>query len=229
MNEEETNAMFEEPFFKHRKINTASLMSFGFASAADGWQYTTSVMGGQLQLHVFIAEDGTVSTKMLDASGEEYSLYKISSAAGAYVGEVRAACSDVLTEISQKCFEPDVFRSAQTRAVIEYMSGRYGDEPEFLWKNYPDTAAIRRNDSRKWYALITSIPRSKLGLSCDEAAEIIDLRLKPELMPETVDKVKYFPGWHMNKKSWYTIILDGSVPTEELFRRIDESYSLAGK
>ena len=42
-----------------------------------------------------------------------------------------------------------------------------------------------------------------------------------------IDKKRYFPGWHMNKKHWYTIILDGSVSTEEICSRIDESYRLA--
>jgi len=39
----------------------------------------------------------------------------------------------------------------------------------------------------------------------------------------------YYPGWHMNKKSWYTIVLNGSVPNDELRERITESYELAGK
>ncbi len=37
----------------------------------------------------------------------------------------------------------------------------------------------------------------------------------------------YYPGWHMNKKNWYTIILDGSVATEDICKHIDESYRLA--
>ena len=37
------------------------------------------------------------------------------------------------------------------------------------------------------------------------------------------------PGHHMNKTHWNTIILDGSVPDEELERLIDHSYSLVVK
>ena len=33
----------------------------------------------------------------------------------------------------------------------------------------------------------------------------------------------------MNKKHWYTILLDDSVPLEEICRRIDRSYLLAVK
>ena len=72
---------------------------------------------------------------------------------------------------------------------------------------------------------------SKYGLDVFEVEilEIIDLRLEKELMEQTIDNVRYFPGWHMNKKNWYTIILDGRIQTEEVCTRIDESYRLAKK
>ena len=34
------------------------------------------------------------------------------------------------------------------------------------------------------------------------------------------------PGYHQNKKHWSTIILDGTVPEEEIKRMIAESYDL---
>lgn len=57
--------------------------------------------------------------------------------------------------------------------------------------------------------------------------EIVDLRGDPELLKRIVDNKRYFPGWHMNKKHWYTIVLDGSVPLEQICRNLDQSYFLA--
>ena len=37
------------------------------------------------------------------------------------------------------------------------------------------------------------------------------------------------PGYHQNKEHWNTIILDGSVPDEEIKRMIAESYDLVVK
>ena len=37
------------------------------------------------------------------------------------------------------------------------------------------------------------------------------------------------PGYHMNKKHWNTVILDGSVSDGEILRMIDNSYSLVVK
>lgn len=34
------------------------------------------------------------------------------------------------------------------------------------------------------------------------------------------------PGWHQNKEHWNTIILDGSIPDEDIKRMITESYQL---
>jgi hypothetical protein len=59
--------------------------------------------------------------------------------------------------------------------------------------------------------------------------DIIDLRVNPKEVDSLVDGKKYFPDYHMNKKHWVTICLDGSVPLEEVFCRIDESYVLAAE
>ena len=34
------------------------------------------------------------------------------------------------------------------------------------------------------------------------------------------------PGWHQNKEHWNTIILDGTIPTEDIKRMIAESYDI---
>lgn len=34
------------------------------------------------------------------------------------------------------------------------------------------------------------------------------------------------PGWHQNKEHWNTIILDGSIPREDIERMIAESYDI---
>lgn len=222
--------MFEDRFFSNKKINWSKLEAYGFVKTSDGYQYTTTVMDGQLKLLVNITAKGVVSTQMLDtANHEEYVLYKVESAAGPYVGAVRAACESVLIDIAAKCYEPDVFHCEQTIAIIQYVREKYGDELEFLWEKFADNAIWRCKDTQKWYGLIVAISKKKLGLKSEEMAEAIILRLRPEEMEKTIDHQRYFPGWHMNKKSWYTIILDDSVSLQEIYHRIDESYGLAVK
>jgi predicted DNA-binding protein (MmcQ/YjbR family) len=44
---------------------------------------------------------------------------------------------------------------------------------------------------------------------------------------DTYDAVK--PGYHMNKKHWNTIIVDGSLTNRQLKEMIDHSYALVHK
>ena len=222
--------MFEEKYFIRRKKHDGKLTAYGFTRQAEGYRYAVPVMDGDFLLHVFIDEKGKVTTQMIDcATQEEYTLHKVESSAGPFVGQVRAACEAVLTDIASTCYEPDLFHGEQTLALIDYVRETYGDEPAFLWEKFPEYAVWRRKDTGKWYGIVLPLPKRKLGLDSSEIAEIIDLRLDPGQMADTVDRERYFPGWHMNKKSWYTILLDGSVPTGEIRQRIDESYRLATK
>jgi hypothetical protein len=71
--------------------------------------------------------------------------------------------------------------------------------------------------------------KKKLGLQTDDMVDIIDLRVNPKEVDSLVDGKKYYSGYHMNKKHWVTICLDGSVPLDAVFCRIDESYVLAAE
>ncbi len=37
------------------------------------------------------------------------------------------------------------------------------------------------------------------------------------------------PGYHMNKRHWNTVLLDGSIPSAEIERMVDHSYALIVK
>lgn len=88
---------------------------------------------------------------------------------------------------------------------------------------------LRRKDSRKWYAAILTVNGRKIGLNTDKIVEIIDLRMKADDRDNILSREHYYPGWHMNKKSWYTIVFDDCVADEEIKLRITESYELARK
>ena len=58
----------------------------------------------------------------------------------------------------------------------------------------------------------------------------INLKCDPELALHLRAKYNAVqPGYHMNKKHWNTIILDGSIPDDELSAMIDDSYDLVIK
>jgi len=47
---------------------------------------------------------------------------------------------------------------------------------------------------------------------------------KAEELREQYTAVK--PGYHMNKKHWNTVMIDGSVPDKLIFQWVDDSYNL---
>ena len=73
------------------------------------------------------------------------------------------------------------------------------------------------------------INSSKLGLNTDELIEIIDIRYQKDKTEEIIDNISIFPGYHMNKKSWITIILNNSLNNEIIYSLIDNSYELSLK
>lgn len=55
----------------------------------------------------------------------------------------------------------------------------------------------------------------------------LNVKVNPEWRDFWRDVYKsVIPGWHQNKEHWNTIILDGSIPDEDVRRMIAESYEI---
>ena len=220
--------MFDE-LFRRKTVDIQKAILFGFVQSNSNYIYETDILDGSFLLQIVITPDGNIDTKLTEkAIGDEYVLYK-TNAAGSFVGEVRKAIEAILKQVAEQCYNTEIFKSAQAKEIICYVREKYGDELEFLWEKFPDNAIWRRKDNEKWYGALLTVKASKLGLDDDKPIEIIDLRIKTEDIEATVDNKCFFPGYHMNKMHWYTLLLDGSTPIEEICRRIDESYLLAKK
>lgn len=220
--------MFED-IFQRKKCNLERMSAYGFIIKDEKRIYETNIIDGAFKLSVLIAENGNVDTNLIEIENSEpYVLYK-TNAMGAYVGKVRSAVEAVLIDIANSCYDSSIFKTNQAQMAIEYVRKKYGDEPEFLWTKSPNNAVLRRKDSRKWYAAILTVNGRKIGLNTDKIVEIIDLRMKADDRDNILSREHYYPGWHMNKKSWYTIVFDDCVADEEIKLRITESYELARK
>ena len=55
----------------------------------------------------------------------------------------------------------------------------------------------------------------------------VNLKCDPDLALELRDRYEQVqPGYHMNKKHWNTVVLDGVIPEKEVRKMIDNSYDL---
>ncbi len=218
-----------ERIFKYYKPNFAKLQKFGFVMSGDPYIYDTAIMNSGFALNVKITS-ADINTQVIDlATGDPYTLFLVEGAVGGFVGAVRTEYENVMTEIATKCFDKWIFKSEYAQKLIQYVSNTYGDELEFLWEKFSDNAVWRRKDNQKWYAALLTVKKDKLGLPSDERVEIIDLRAAAEDIDDLVDNEKFFRGYHMNKKHWITMRLDGSVPLDEIQKMLDVSYELARK
>lgn len=56
---------------------------------------------------------------------------------------------------------------------------------------------------------------------------IVNLKCDPQQAIELCDVfTDIIPGYHMNKRHWITVFLDGSVPQGEIERMMDNSFKL---
>lgn len=103
--------------------------------------------------------------------------------------------------------------------AIEYCAAfpqAFEDYPfdDFNW------TVMRRRDTRRGFAWIYE----RGGFMC------VNFKAEPEwglfwrdLYPSVT------AGYHMNKKHWNTVILDGTVPDAEIESMLEKSYELCGK
>ena len=214
-------------FIKDKKINFKKLEEFGFELIDNSYYYHTSLLKNQFKMSVKINLDNSIFTEIIDTeTNEPYVLYLIEKRSG-YSEKVYKAYSEILAKIQKKCFEDEIFKANYTKEIINYVKNKYENKLEFLWEKSPKNAVLRRKSSNKWYAVILTISKRKLNLDSDEIIEIINLHNSPEEIEKLIDNKQYFPAYHMNKKHWCTICLDGTVELEEIYKLIDISYELA--
>ncbi len=94
-----------------------------------------------------------------------------------------------------------------------YLTGKPGAIVDFPF----DTTTLVVKVCGKMFALvgINNTPL-RLNLKCDP--------VKAEFLRSHYHAV--IPGYHMNKRHWNTVILDGSIPGSEILSMIDDSYAL---
>jgi len=215
-------------FIKNKKINFKKLKEFGFELIDNSYYYHTSLLKNQFKMSVKINIDNSIFTEIIDTeTNEPYVLHLLEIKRSGYSEKIYKVYSEILEKIKKVCFEDEIFKANYTKEIVAYVKNKYGDELEFLWEKSPKNAVVRRKSSNKWYAVILTIPKRKFGLESDEVIEVINLHNIPKEIEKLIDYKRYFPAYHMNKKHWCTICLDGTIELKEIYKKIDISYELA--
>ncbi|MDO5100460.1 MAG: MmcQ/YjbR family DNA-binding protein [Eubacteriales bacterium] len=233
---EEIEELCEE-LFCDRRIDAARLQAGGFSfdSNAGSYQKEIPILEGEFILSLRITALSNKEQEITRAvpqwqvveadSRQPYEMVRVSTAAGAYVSQVRAAVATILQEVAEAYFYLSRQRGGQSQLLWQWIGEELASEPAFLWEKHPQFAVFRLENG-KWFAISMEVEREKLGLAGSGRIAVINVKAKPEDIQNGITRNGFLPAYHMNKKHWISIILDGRLADEEIQTWIRTSYEL---
>lgn len=206
---------------ENRTIIKNKLIDYGFNQ-----DYIYEKMLSQPNFKAVITyENETLTSRVIDLeSDEDYVLVDVKTPIGRFAAEIKKEYESIIEDIISKCTRSDVFKFPQSKRLMKYVENKYCSNLEFLWEKFPKDAIYRNNDTNKWFALLVSLDKSKIGLEGEGEIEIVVI--KHDEVSSVIDGDVIFEGYHMNKKNWITVPLDDRISDDELFKLVEISYNL---
>lgn len=217
--------MFE--IFKSYQFNQEKAYTYGFVESSGVWIYSCQILQGDFVMTVSITTDN-VSFQVFDQeTGDLYPQVHMESMTGSFVASVREACLEILYQIRKACFEVQDFICPQTKRIMTQVQEKYGNQLEYLWEKSPDTAVLRHEGNKKWYAVLMKISWDKLEKGREELVEAVNL--KHDKVADLLSKKGIYPAFHMNKRYWISVALDDTLSDKEVLEFIEKSWNLTTK
>ncbi len=213
--------MLRNEIFDKYSLNAEKLCAYGFVRENGGYVLKKPLGFDGLLAGVKISSQ-SFAIDIYDADGEEYLLFNVKDSEGGYVSSVREHAQALVQDILQRCFDCLRLRDR----LLAHLREKYGTVPETPWADEPEYMTLKTAKKNKWYGLFMNIPYKYLGLPKEGKIDVLNLRNTAEKVPQLIDNKHYFPAWHMNKKYWFTVLLDAAADTEQIKTLLDESYDI---
>ena len=221
--------MLEDDVFKKRKLDKDKLITYGFVKEKNTYKYSKLIMDNSFRVDITIDSKSKVIGKVYDLDGDyEYTNFRLENVKGDFVNRVKEEFLKVLEDIADNCFTKEYFIYQQSNEVSNLIKEKYNVLPEFLWEDSPNFGVFRNENSNKWFGLIMNIDKSKLNSKENGEVEVINVKLD-DLLDTYLKNDGIYPAYHMSKKSWVSIILDGTLSNEDVMSLIDISYELSNR
>ncbi len=209
---------------KKRKIDYGKLNSFGFIDN----KYSKNILGNDFKVVIKIENDRVFSYVIDNNFGDEFTNVDVNTT-GEFIGNIKNNYEEIISSFINECTIVEFNYQNQVKEIIKYINDKYNDEIEYLWEISPDSGIFRNKKNKKWYAAILSVKENRISGDNEDLIYVIDLMYYKDKIGEIIDNTNIYPGYHMNKKSWITIKLDGSVENSFIFKYIDLSYTIVNK
>lgn len=115
----------------------------------------------------------------------------------------------------------------ERKELFEWVKETYGTEPDYPWNDW--NCVLRHKHNNKWFALIMEIDEKKLGIDSERVIDVLNVKCDPLLIGSLRMKEGFYPAYHMNKDKWVSVLMDGTVPADEIKELIKLSYNLTEK
>lgn len=213
----------EEEIFKKRELDTKKLLEYGFIKNNDYLEYKKLILNNTFEIVITVKEN-KINGKVIDKEfDDEYLNYRLENQTGEFVNTIRDEFVHTLEDIKENYTINKLFVNDQSNRLANLILKKYSDSPEFLF-NDDTTGVFRNKNNKKWYGIILNVDYKKFYKK-DGKVDIINIKLNPNKIDNLINEKGFFRAFHMNKKSWVSIILDDTVKDEKIMKLIDESYN----
>lgn len=215
-------------------FDESRLARFGFERVGQSWHLTRALSTPGYQAEI-VVEKGTLTGEVLDmVVGAPFEPLRWPNATtqGGVVSRVYQAYEALLLAIKAQCAAGYAFKGEQTYRVLSQLKARYGEEPDFPFKDLT-FGVLRQSGSTAWYALFFDVAPGKpfpnaSDADSTETAPMVNVKVSPETRERLLEFSDVAPAWHMNKQHWVTLRFDASLSDAFILEAIEESRRLVG-
>ena len=221
----------EEKIFARCTFEPHKALSFGFMENGGVYEYSEPFMDGAFLARIEIREGKARGTVYDTELNEEYNAVFVEAFSGGFVGEVREQYAEILRKIKAYCFIETAFVSAQANRIAKLVAKRFGEYPDHPFDSMDNYGVFRFPKTNKWYGLIMNVPKNKVThIPGDEGdVDVLNLKIDQNARDEILSTEGIYPGYHMNHKSWVSVILNDKVDDEKIMGLLAVSRGFAMK
>ena len=110
--------------------------------------------------------------------------------------------------------------------IEKQITSRFGVQPERPFGRDQSIVVFRHPENSKWFGVVMTIAKRKLGIPEDGKIDVINLKCAPEMLDSLWQEEGIYPAYHMNRGHWITAALDGRVPLDALAFLLRVSFDL---
>ncbi|MGM0146883.1 MmcQ/YjbR family DNA-binding protein [Enterococcus sp. AZ162] len=110
--------------------------------------------------------------------------------------------------------------------IIDFTATLNDVQMDHPFGKFPDYIVFRHQSTGKWFGLIVSVEKDKLGIEGEGQVPLVNVKADPEIISILKKSKGYYPAYYMNKQHWISVALNGAVTEKQLFYILKESYDL---